>query len=294
MRRKYQKLFALLCAALLLAGSVSQSALAAGETAGRKARTEPKVLFCTEIPLYIEKSFIGSGIVVNSVVYVPLLAFTEYMLPGECTADWDQETGTARIVAESFDLTLTTNSPVMTVNDRYYWLEDGVYNINGTIVVPLRTLARVFSLSLDPDSERWSMLIDASESSLPRSGGEVYDQDALFWLSRVISAEARNQPLEGMIGVGNVVLNRTSDNSGLFEDTVEGVIFQYGQFDVVSNGTIYAEPTDSAVLAAKLCLEGYNTVGDSLWFVNPYIGQAWWFNLHTSYETTIGDHAFYA
>ena len=293
MRRTYMKLLASLCTAALLIGNAAFPVLAAERSHSARS-TEPKVLFCTEIPLYIDsKTCIGSGIVVNSVVYVPLLAFTEYMLPGACEVDWDQETGTARIVSDSFDLSLSTGSPFMSVNERCFWLEDGVYNINGTIVVPLRALARVFGLKLDPDSRRWSMQIDVSESRLPESGTEVYDADSLYWLSRVISAEARNQPIEGMIGVGNVVLNRASDDSGLFEDTVEDVIFQSGQFDVVRNGTIYAEPTDSAVLAAKLCLEGYNTVGDSLWFVNPYIGPAWWFNLHTNYEITIGEHAFY-
>jgi N-acetylmuramoyl-L-alanine amidase len=40
------------------------------------------------------------------------------------------------------------------------------------------------------------------------SGDTWYDEEDLYWLSRIISAEARGESLEGQIAVGNVVLNR--------------------------------------------------------------------------------------
>ena len=94
-----------------------------------------------------------------------------------------------------------------------------------------------------------------------------------------------------MIGVGNVVLNRVA--SSRFPNTVEDVVFQTGQFNPVDMGTIYLEPSEEAILAAKLAIEGVNTVGDSLYFVNPVAGDSRWFNASLTPTITIADHAFY-
>ena len=62
--------------------------------------------------------------------------------------------------------------------------------------------------------------------------------------------------------MGNVVLNRVADKQ--FPNTVKEVIFddKYAiQFEPVENGTVYDEPTDSAVLAAKISLEGADVIG---------------------------------
>lgn len=48
------------------------------------------------------------------------------------------------------------------------------------------------------------------------------------------------------------------------------------------------------MLRAKLCLEGYDIVGGSLYFVNPDIGVSSWFRQTRTYVTSIGDHDFYA
>lgn len=292
MSKLTKKLFALVCAAALLAGSHGLTAFAVynGEPSGAGST----VLTCTELPLKIDDQYIGSGFIVDSVIYVPLLSFAELMLGDTCEVLWDQETGTAAINAAEFNLTLTTDQGYMTVNGRYVYFRDGVYNINGTILVPIQELSRVFGLGLEIDREDWALHIDTSESALFDHGAEFYDEDDLYWLSHVIYSEAGNQPLDGMIGVGNVVLNRMNDTSGAFQDTIQGVIFQYGQFDVVPTGAIYMTPNDDSVVAAKLCLEGYNTVGDSKWFLNPRYSNTSWFDIHTTYEITIADHVFYS
>ena len=96
------------------------------------------------------------------------------------------------------------------------------------------------------------------------------------------------------IAVGNVVLNRVA--SGQFPNTVKEVVFdrKYGvQFEPVSNGTIYDRPTDSAMLAAKLCLEGAAPVGDSLYFYAPALSAGTWISTSRAYYGTIGCHKFY-
>lgn len=293
MSKLYKRIFALVCAAVLLAGCFGLPALAAEGGSGSLNETAPLVLSCTEVPLYIDNIFLGSGLMMDSVTYVPLLSFTEYMLQDVCDVHWHQESGTATLVSDALTITLTTDDEYMVANDRYLYLEEGAYNINGTIVVPITALAKIFNLQLVMDDEAWAIHIDDSAREILAYGSEFYNADDLYWLSHVIYSESGNQPMAGMIGVGNVVLNRANDGTGIFRDTIVGVIFQPGQFDVAASGTIYLTPSEDAVIAAKLCLEGYNTVGESKWFLNPRIAQDTWIQRNRIFACSIASHDFY-
>ena len=261
---------------------------------GSQNRPGSTVLSCTYIPLYMEEGYIGSGILMGAVTYVPIRTFAEHILQETFQVSWDQESSTAILTTDRLTITITLGQRYMTANGRLIYLGDAVYNINGTIVVPIRELCRLLGLSLEWDTDDWTIHIDASQYSVPEYGETYYDPEDLYWLSRVICSEAANQPLEGMIGVGNVVLNRLYYPTGEFGNSIYEVIFQPGQFDVVSSGMIYCEPSESAIAAAKLCLEGYSTVGNSLWFVNPYIGISTWMQIYKTYYCSIADHDFYA
>jgi len=252
------------------------------------------VLPCTEVPIYDNDTFIGCGYLIGDTTVVPLRTFTEAILDTPCDTQWDPESGTALLTAENLCISLKPEDGYMVANGRYLYLQNSVYNINGTIVVPIRELARVFGIPVVWNEADCSISIDTSVLSVLEGGDDYYPEEDLFWLSRVIYSESGNQPLEGMIGVGNVVLNRAADDSGLFGDGILGVIFLPGQFDVVAAGTIYLQPSEKAVAAAKLCLEGYNTVGDCKWFVNPAIGSTKWFKTYKTFALTIEDHDFYA
>lgn len=124
--------------------------------------------------------------------------------------------------------------------------------------------------------------------------GTNIDDDAIFWLSRIISAESKGESLEGQIAVGNVVLNRVK--SPEFPNTIYGVIFDDrwgGQFEPVRNGTIYQEPTAQSIQAAKQCLSGVNNIGNCLYFLAPDLAQNFWIPQNREYVTTIGCHDFY-
>lgn len=293
MRLLFQRLTAAFCAVLSFA-LLGVSALAAAPLEFEPDDTSPLVLTCTEVPLYSDAGFIGNGFMLDSVTYVPLLNFIQLMLGTECTVEWDQESGTATLTAEGFCAALTVEQNYMTVNGRYLYFPDGVFNVNGTIIAPIRELAKIFGLTPEWDEDIFAIHIDAGNAALFEHGDTYYDEEELYWLSHVIYSESGNQPLDGMIGVGRVVINRREDESGAFKDTTEGVIFQSGQFDVVPSGAIYMEPSETAVIAAKLCLEGYNTVGDCKWFVNPKIGSVSWFNKYKTFVVSIADHDFYA
>ena len=167
--------------------------------------------------------------------------------------------------------------------------------IGSTELWPVSELCRIFSFTVTWDSATSSVNIDTTQKELLASGDSFYAEEDVYWLSRIIYAESGNQPLEGMLGVGDVVMNRVA--SGAFPNTVKEVIFdsRYGvQFSPVETGSIYSEPSEECVIAAKLCLEGYDIVGGALYFVNPDIGVSSWFRQTRTFVTSIGDHDFYA
>lgn len=132
-----------------------------------------------------------------------------------------------------------------------------------------------------------------STPSGTQSGTNI-DDDAVFWLARIISAESKGESLEGQIAVGNVVLNRVK--SPEFPNTIYGVIFDDrwgGQFEPVRNGTIYLDPTAQSIQAAKQCLSGVNNIGNCLYFLAPDLAQNFWIPQNREYVTTIGCHDFY-
>lgn len=88
-------------------------------------------------------------------------------------------------------------------------------------------------------------------------------------LAALIFCEAGNQPYDGQVAVGAVVMNRVC--SGSFPDTITDVIYQSGQFTPAMTGwldSVLASDgyTDSAMQAAADALAGSNPIGDCLYF----------------------------
>ena len=117
----------------------------------------------------------------------------------------------------------------------------------------------------------------------------------IYWLARIIQAEAQGEPYTGQVAVGNVIMNRVKSSS--FPDTVYGVIFEYyqgiPQFSPVADGTIYNTPGSSCMKAAEEAYAGSKPVGSALYFFNPKKAAGSWIVRPRQYITTIGNHAFY-
>ena len=112
---------------------------------------------------------------------------------------------------------------------------------------------------------------------------EPTDRDLLACL---IYCEAGNQPYEGKVAVGAVVINRM--RSAAFPNTMVGVIYANRQFSPVASGRLAARlaqgATDSCYSAADDAMNGSTPVGNCLYFrtIIPEVsGQI------------IGDHVFY-
>lgn len=190
---------------------------------------------------------------------------------------------------------LGENGDYAVVNGRYFYLPDGLYEMGGELLWPLTVLAKMFDCTVTWDAASGSIDLDLTDVALLSDGETYYNQQDVYWLSRIIYAESGNQPMEGQVAVGNVILNRVE--SPLFPDTVYDVIFdtRFGvQFSPAETGGIYCEPDDEAVIAAKLCLDGASVAGGSLYFVNPDIGADGWFKETKTFVAAIGDHDFYA
>ena len=68
-------------------------------------------------------------------------------------------------------------------------------------------------------------------------------------LARLVYGEARGEPYLGQVAVAAVVLNRVKHAS--FPNTISGVIYQAGAFDVVADGQIDLSPDAQALRAAQ-------------------------------------------
>ncbi|MCK8825100.1 cell wall hydrolase [Fuchsiella alkaliacetigena] len=96
-----------------------------------------------------------------------------------------------------------------------------------------------------------------------------FSEDKLMALARAINGEARGEPFRGQVAVGAVILNRVDDNG--FPNSVEGVIYEQGQFSAVIDGQINLPPTSKSIKAAKAALVGYDPTRNARYFYNPRI-----------------------
>ncbi len=88
-------------------------------------------------------------------------------------------------------------------------------------------------------------------------------------LAALIYCEAGNQPYEGQVAVGAVVLNRVQ--SGVYPNSIQEVIYQSGQFGPAMTGwlnTVLANGSysEAALQAARDAYAGVNPIGNCLYF----------------------------
>ena len=125
---------------------------------------------------------------------------------------------------------------------------------------------------------------EAEAAAAAQAEAEAAQQAEKELLASLIFCEAGNQPYEGQVAVGAVVMNRI--NSSSYPDTMEEVIYQSGQFSPAMSGwldRVRANQgyTEAAMQAAEDALAGSNPIGDCLYFS---VG---------GYGTRIGDHLFH-
>lgn len=231
----------------------------------------------------------GHAASVDGTTYLPLVEFCGLFFECEAT-DSD---GGLTVSGEGFEVSAKDGERYITSRGRVLWcgMRDSVRRFGDVLCVPAEPICRTFGLSLDVNETQVSI----SGEAVSISADEVYDAENLYWLSRIISAESRGEPLEGQIGVGCVVLNRMNASENL--NSVYDVVFdrQYGiQFSPAYSGSVYNDPTESCVRAAKICLEGYTVSESILYFINSADTPPSWMTEKCRRVMTIGNHDFYA
>lgn len=280
MKRVFRTLLCLLLAVCVLVGTAASAA--------PEQRTDMRV--------YLDGLLRGRAYFDGGKVYVSMESISDFYSLGISAVF---SGGELYFTGPDFDMYVNVKVGYTCVNGRYLYTPDGYFRVGGQIYLPLEVLARIFGFEYSVvDDEQPRVELYGGTLNILRGGDNYYDinfvSEDIFWLSRIIRAEAQNEPLSSMIGVGNVVMNRVANEE--YPDDIFGVIFddKYGQqFEPVGNGTVFCDPTEEAVIAAYLVLEGYNTVGESLFFLNPQLADDTWFRTARTYYCTYGTTDFY-
>ncbi len=160
----------------------------------------------------------------------------------------------------------------------YYTAETEYYTLETEYTTPETEYYAPETEYTAPETEYTAPETESTESS----AAEVSSSD-LDLLAALIYCEAGNQPMEGKIAVGQVVMNRVASSS--FANSIHDVIYESGQFTPAYSGqlagVIGSAPSDcyDAALAA---MNGEGTVGGALYF-----------NTGSGKGTKIGAHQFY-
>lgn len=133
---------------------------------------------------------------------------------------------------------------------------------------------------------------EKAEAAQVASSGKVQNAavaatvDDVTLLAALIQCEAGNEPYEGQLAVGAVVMNRV--RSGRYPNSIYEVIYQSGQFPPAGKGYVANKIANgvkaSCVQAAQEAINGMDNTGGAMGFRRASSGHA---------GVVIGNHVFY-
>ena len=132
-------------------------------------------------------------------------------------------------------------------------------------------------------------IYNSSNSGSSNNSSSSTNSNDLNLLSRLVYGEARGEPYTGQVAVAAVVLNRVKNSA--FPNTISGVIYQKGAFDVVADGQINLTPNDTAKKAAQDALNGWDPSNGAIYYFNPATATNKWI-WSRPMTVTIGKHRF--
>ncbi len=222
-------------------------------------------------------------------VYVPVRFFCESML--DCRVVYSSKKKTLTVSTDGLSFEAVCGNNYVVANGRYLYVEEGVsLHDDGQIWLPVSILSKIFGYEYSLDIASRSLFLSPTGKFIV-SGDKYYNKTDLYWLSRIISAESRGEPLIGQIAVGSVVLNRV--DSKKFPNTIYKVIFDGSQFSPAVSGSVYKTPHAKSVIAAKIVLEGYRISDNILFFHSIKTPSKYAGFVNTEYEMVVGRQFFY-
>jgi N-acetylmuramoyl-L-alanine amidase len=248
--------------------------------------------YSNKVNIFINNTYVSSdtaAYIKNSRTYAPIRFVSEEL--GAKSVFWNQNTKTATIVFDNITFKFKINSRTIYVNGNPVNIDVPVELNNSRTFVPIRFISEQMGYKIDWENSTKSVKL----SNLTSKAVSHYSSEDLYWLSRIVHAEAEGEPYEGKLAVANVIINRK--NSSDFPSTIKSVIFddKYGvQFTPIKDGTIYNTPASESVQASESALLGNNNIGACLYFLNPDKATHNWIINNKQFYASINNHDFYA
>lgn len=263
------------------------------------AEVEPRIALpsgarITDLNVNGRQVLSGRVFTLSGVTYVPMKRFADWLGVFSYQNSTKSGTRTTGLTGTNLKIEAVENSLYISANDRYFYTVGQILEIGNELYVPIYPLVKALNCYVSYNGTTGAYSVRSGDTSRLPVAGKIYRDDEVYWLARIISAEARGEPFKGKLAVGNVILNRVRSNQ--FPNTIYGVIFdrKYGvQFSPVLNGSIYQTPTAESIIAAKVCLEGYSLSNEIIYFVNPKAAPDSWISKNRVHSFTVGNHAFY-
>ncbi|MBQ8802601.1 MAG: cell wall hydrolase [Tyzzerella sp.] len=171
------------------------------------------------------------------------------------------------------------SNTIVTVEEGEEWSKIS----SGSVVGYVRTESLLFGSAAVERAAVTCAETTRDAQTLEEIEAEKRKQEEIKLMAAIIYCEAGNQSYEGKVAVGAVIMNRIE--SGRFPNTLEGVIYQRGQFTPAMTGKL------ARVLASgNIPASCYDAAIDSMNGANP-IGNALFFNMHSG-KFKLGDHYF--
>lgn len=225
----------------------------------------------------------------RGVSYVSLGDMAKVLNP-DVQVKWDADKEAMTISSKNLTITAVKDYSFIDANGRYLYVPNQVQVVEERVIVPLKVVAKAFDAEVGWEEASQTVVVTRGSGAI-EPGDTFYDEDKLFWLSRVIYAESGGEVMKGMIAVGNVVLNRVASKH--FPNTIYGVISQRNQFSTFKGGKLANRtPTSRCVIAAKIVLDGGVVPGlEDAHFFDSATNS--WASRNKNCVAVIGGHRFY-
>ena len=179
---------------------------------------------------------------------------------------------------------------IQTKLKRWGYYSDGIDGIYGTKTMnAVKYFQRKNGLTADGIAGTQTLKAMGIMNSSSTSTSTSVNSSDLNLLARVVYAEARGEVYAGQVAIAAVVLNRVKSSS--FPNTVSGVIYQSGAFDVVSDGQINMTPNETAKKAAQDAINGWDPSYGAIYYFNPSTATNKWI-WSRPMTVKIGKHRF--
>ena len=143
--------------------------------------------------------------------------------------------------------------------------------------------------TLTTEEETTVALITVKETEI--STTNKWSEDEINLLARLIYAESGIESYQTQLKVGSVVLNRINSDEE-FPDDIYSVVYESGQFSVVSDGTINQSPSDTSIQAAKYLVSNGSVLPENvLYFYEKSVTNNW---VNTRAVYGVYDHTVFA